>query len=58
LVRDDPKLLDDSGEVPKSKRVVGSSIPNYEFVPLLDRKLARSPKMPHVFQKEKEKENI
>jgi hypothetical protein len=30
--RDDPKLLDDSGEVPKPKGVVGGLIPGYEIV--------------------------
>ena len=40
-VRDDPKLLDDSGKVSKSNGVVGGSIPSYEIVSLLDKILAR-----------------
>jgi len=38
LIQDDPKLLDDSGEVPKFKEEVGGSIPSCEIVSLLDRK--------------------
>ena len=38
-VRDDPKLLDDDGEITKEE--VGSSIPEYEISSLLDKKLAR-----------------
>ena len=38
-IRDDPKLLDDSGEVPKPNRVVGGSIFSREIVSLLDGKL-------------------
>jgi len=45
VVRDDPKLLDDSGEVPKSKEEVGGSIPGCEIVSPLDKKL------PHVCKK-------
>ena len=41
LVRDDPKLPDDSGKVPKPNGVVGDSIPDYEIVSLFDGKLAR-----------------
>lgn len=41
MVRDDPKLLNDSGEVSRLNGVVGSLIPNHEIVSLLDRKLAR-----------------
>ena len=37
MVRDNPKLLDDSGELPKLKEVVGSSIPDREIVSLLDK---------------------
>ena len=40
MVRDDPKLLDDSGKVPIPNGVVGGSIPGREIVSLLDRKLA------------------
>ena len=36
LVRDDPKLPDDSEEVRKLNRVVRGSIPSYEIVSLLD----------------------
>jgi hypothetical protein len=49
LVRDDPKVPDDSGEVSKSNGVVGGSIPGHEIASLLDGKL----KAPHVFQKRK-----
>ena len=31
IVRDDPKLRDDSGEIPKPNRVVGGSIPGREI---------------------------
>ena len=41
MVQDDPKLLDDSGEVPKPNGVVGGSIPDHEIVSLLDRKSAK-----------------
>jgi hypothetical protein len=34
--KDDPKLLDDSGKVPKPNGGVGILIPDYEVVPLLD----------------------
>ena len=40
LVKDDPKLLDDSGKVPKPNRVVGGLNPRCEIVSLLDKKLA------------------
>jgi hypothetical protein len=40
LVQDDPKLLDDSGEVPKLNGVLGGSNPGREIVFLLDEKLA------------------
>ena len=40
-VRGDPKLLDDSGEVPKLNGVAGGSILGREIVSLLDGKLAR-----------------
>jgi hypothetical protein len=36
VVRDDRKLLDDSGDIPKPNEVVGGSIPNCEIVSLLD----------------------
>jgi len=38
LVRDDPKLPDDSEEVSKPIGVVGDSIPDCEIVSLLDGK--------------------
>ena len=41
VVRDDPKLPDDSGEVPKPNRMVDGSIPGYEIFSLLDGKLTR-----------------
>ena len=41
LVRDDPKLLCDSGEVPKPKGSGCNSIPTCEIVSLLDGKLAK-----------------
>jgi hypothetical protein len=41
LVRDDPKLLDDSGEVSKSNRVVVGLILGREIVSLFDGKLPR-----------------
>ena len=36
MVPDDPKLLDDSGDVPKPNGLVGGSIPGPENVSLLD----------------------
>ena len=39
MVRDDPKLSDDGGEVPKPNGVVGGSIPVSEIISLLDEKL-------------------
>jgi len=51
LVRDDPKLLNDSGKVPNPNGVVGGSIPSCEIVSLLDGKLARwSIQAPPMFQ--------
>jgi hypothetical protein len=41
VVRDDLKLPDDSGKVPKLNGEVGDSIPGCEIVFLLDGKLAR-----------------
>jgi hypothetical protein len=41
MVQDDLKLLEDSGEVPKSNGVVGGSIPGREIDSLLDGELAR-----------------
>ena len=35
LVQDNPKLLDDNGEVPKLNIVVGSSIPGCEIISIL-----------------------
>ena len=55
MVQDDPILVlpDDSGEIPKSNGVVGGSIPRREIISLLDSKLTRWSKTPHVFQKPK-----
>ena len=36
LVRDEPKLADDSGELPKPNQLVDDSIPDHEIVSLLD----------------------
>ena len=36
MVGDDPKLLDDNGEVPKPNKVVGGSIPDREIFSLLN----------------------
>ena len=44
IVRDNPKLLDDGGEIHNLKEEVGNSIPDYEISSLqnsLDRKHAR-----------------
>ena len=40
MVHDDLKLLDDGGEIPKSKEEVGGSIPGCEISSLLDKNLA------------------
>jgi len=50
VVRDELELLDDSGEVPKPNGVASVSIPNYEIVSQLDRKLTRWSKAPPMFQ--------
>ena len=55
-VWDDLKLRDDRGKVSKPNRVVDGSIPGYEIVPLLDRKLAKLSSASCFPQKEKEKE--
>ena len=55
-VRDDLKLPDDSGEVPKLNGVVGGSIPNREIVSLLGGKLARWSSASCVTKKRKGKE--
>jgi hypothetical protein len=47
--RDDPKLLDDSGEVPRPNGVVGGSTLGREIASLLDGELAGG-QVPHVFQ--------
>jgi hypothetical protein len=41
VVRNDPKLPDDSGTVPKPNKMVGGSIHDHEIVCLLNRKLAK-----------------
>ena len=48
MVRDDPKLPDDSGEVPKQIEVVGL-IPGHKIVSLLDGKTSHVVQVPHVF---------
>jgi hypothetical protein len=40
-VQDEPKLLDDSGKVPKLNEVIGGSIPGCKIISLLDGKLAK-----------------
>jgi len=55
-VGDDPKLLDDSGEVPKFKDEVGDSIPDYEIVSLLDRKTCQVAKCLFYVNKKKKKD--
>jgi hypothetical protein len=37
MVQDDPKLLDDSGELPKPNKMIGGLIPGREIISLLDR---------------------
>jgi hypothetical protein len=50
MVRDDPKLPDDSGEVPKLNGMDGGSIPiSLELISLLDGKLTRWSKVPPMF---------
>ena len=39
MVRDDPKLLEDNGKIPKPIGVVGGSIPSRDIVSVLDKKL-------------------
>ena len=41
LVQVDPKLPDDSGEVPKPNKVVGGLILGREIISLLDKKLVK-----------------
>ena len=41
VVRDDPKLLDDSGTVPKTNKMVGGSIPDHEIVCILNKKTSQ-----------------
>ena len=41
MVRNDPKLPDDSDELPKPNEAVGGSVPDCGIVSLLDGKLAR-----------------
>jgi len=36
MVRDNPKLLDDNGDVPKPNGVIGDSIPDHKIVSLLN----------------------
>jgi hypothetical protein len=52
-VRDDPKLHDDSGEVPKPNGQVADSIPGCEIVSLLDGKTSQVVKAQPLFQKKK-----
>jgi hypothetical protein len=65
VVRDNPKLLDDCGEILKSQEEVGDSTPSCEISSLLDKKLARWSTAscalalacwPSISKKEKEKE--
>ena len=55
LIQADPKLLDDSGEVPKLTWVVGGLIPICEIVSLLDEKLAMWSSISCVSKKPKKK---
>ena len=59
LVQDNPKLLDDNGEVPKPNRVVGGLIPGHTIISLLDGKLpvVRWSNTSCVSKKEKKKLN-
>ena len=54
VVQDDPKLLDDSGEVPKPNGVVGNLIPGREIISLLDEKLVKWWSPPKELKKIKE----
>jgi hypothetical protein len=58
LVQDDPKLPDDSGDVPKLNGVVGGSIPSREIISLLEGKQAKWSKAHHVFQQKKKEKKI
>ena len=51
-VQDDPKLPDDSGEVPKPHEVVGGLIPGHGIVSLLDKNDLGGQAF-HVFRKTK-----
>jgi len=55
LVRDDRKLPDDRGKVPKSNGVVGGSILSREIVSLLDGKPTKWSSISYVPTKRKEK---
>jgi hypothetical protein len=54
-VQDDPKLPDDSGEVPKSNEVVGSLIPGCKITSLLDIKNYPYDQAPRAFLEKKKK---
>ena len=51
MVRDDPKLLDDSGEVPKLNGVDSSSIFSCEILSLLDENISHVVKRLMCFKK-------
>ena len=55
MIRDDPKLSDDNGEVPKPDKVIGGEIFGNDIVSLLDGKTSQVVKTPHVFPKKKRK---
>lgn len=55
LVRDDPELPDDSGDVPNLNEVVGGWIPSHEIISPLEGKQAKWSKARHVFQQKKKK---
>ena len=57
MVPYNPKLLDDSGEVPKLNGVVGGLIPDCEFISLLDIKTSEVVKC-NMFSQNKNKNKI
>lgn len=56
-VQDDPKLPDDSGEVPKPHKVVGGLIPGHGIVSLLDKNYLGGQAF-HVFRKTKKSDRL
>jgi hypothetical protein len=58
LVREDPKLWDDKGKIPKHNKLIGGLITDREMVSLLDEKPTRWSSVSCVPKKKKERKKF